>query len=107
MKKRLSVVGSNGPKNIRPIRNFTKVPNSFIYEKGLTVYERVLLVYIFSFTVCYVGQSRMATDLGTSKKTIQRTIASLLKKNIIRKIPKQNWSVFYAVNPKAEWVFNP
>lgn len=66
---------------------FVQVPNSFMRNRSLNVTEKVLYIYIWGYGVstgqAYPSQTRIMDDLGISKPTIRKTLASLQEKKAI------------------------
>lgn len=92
-------------RNPKVKKHFTKVPNQIIAGPELSYMERPIVAYILKFDQCFVAQETMAKELGCSKSTIQRNIASLLKKNVIRKVNsfEHRHRCYYVVNRSDAW----
>jgi|GEM_PF-2858703 len=73
---------------------FTKVPNSIFDIQGLTVYERLILLYIVRKTIGFnkksdgISLSQFTRGTGISKNTILKSLENLKELNFI-KIQKQ------------------
>lgn len=85
--------------------NFSKIPNQLINSPHLLAYEKLLAIYIMSFKVCFASQAAMSRDLRISKSTVQRNMAGLFRKNVVRKVSKSDagWECIYVVNPMSKW----
>lgn len=85
--------------------NFSKIPNQLINNPRLLPYEKLIAIYIMSYKTCFVSQTTMGDHLGLSKSTVQRNMSGLIRKNVVRKVNKnqQGWECIYVVNPLSKW----
>lgn len=77
---------SNGV--ISPQSYFVPVPNSFIRNLNLTIYEKMIFIYLWGFgggekKHCYPSQGRMSKELKISKSTIIRSLKTLEEKGFV------------------------
>lgn len=78
-------------------KNYTKVPNAFFDIEGLTVYERLILLYVIRKTSGFnkmsdgISLSQFVKFTGASKPTIVKSIDNLKKMKLL-KVQKQKLS---------------
>lgn len=77
---------SNGV--VSPQSYFVPVPNSFFGNSNLTIYEKMIYIYLWGFgggdkKLCYPSQGRMSKELNISKLTIIRSLKTLEEKGFI------------------------
>lgn len=77
---------SNGV--VSPQSYFVPVPNSFVRNLNLTVYEKMIFIYLWGFgggekKHCYPSQGRMSKELKISKSTIIRNLKTLEEKGFV------------------------
>ena len=94
---------SNVPGSPDVKKNYTKVPNQLLRECNLTIYERMIMVYIKSRNPCFTGQATIAKDLSISRATVARSIKSLYRDKIIGKQKRVGKSVYYFLTPSSKW----
>lgn len=83
-------------KNKRPDRDFTRVPNVF-FDIGLSAFDLSVLLQIYRFDHCFLSQKALGDKLQISKRTVARSIKSLLEKGMIEKLRRDGKSVYYRV----------
>lgn len=77
---------SNGV--VTPQSYFVPVPNSFVRNSKLTIYEKMIYIFLWGFAggdrkLCYPSQGRMSKELNISKSTIIRSLKTLEEKGFI------------------------
>ena len=71
---------------------FIQVPIDFIRDGNLTVTEKMVYMYIWTYGITtkvgHPSQDRMSKDLGVSKPTLRRIMDGLEKKNALLRITR-------------------
>jgi DNA-binding MarR family transcriptional regulator len=76
-------------------RGFTMIPNSFIENKNLSIYEKMTVIVMLKHKgnneTAWPSQQRLAGQVGCSVSTIKKTIIGLEKKKIVSKLKSKNY----------------
>ncbi len=72
------------PQKFRPGINFTKVPNRLIRDPSLDVYEKMVYIYISSFSPSFPSYRKMMHDLKMSMDKLSKCIKKLREMRLIK-----------------------